>query len=97
MCGTYRSTAKAIGPPIPSAYTLAKLVAMAITLLELQKARLPFISLVAHEDMEALGRRERQYLTRNADRQYPVLDDFKESAEADLLRLAAQPDVPVSS
>ena len=62
---------------------------VAITLLELQKATLPFISLVIHEDMEALGRRERQYLTRNADRQYPVLDDFKESVEADLRRLAA--------
>ena len=62
---------------------------VAITLLEFQKATLPFISLVIHEDMEALGRRERQYLTRNADRQYPVLDDFKESVEADLRRLAA--------
>ena len=62
---------------------------VAITLLEFQKVSLPFISLVVHEDMEALGRRERQYLTRNADRQYPVLDDFKESAVADLRRLAA--------
>lgn len=62
---------------------------VAITLLEFQKATLPFISLVIHEDMEALGRRERQYLTRNADRQYPVLDDFKESVVADLRRLAA--------
>jgi len=62
---------------------------VAITLLELQKANLPFISLVVHEEMEALGRRERQYLTRNADRQYPVLHDFKESVAADLLRLAA--------
>ena len=62
---------------------------VAITLLEFQKARLPFISLVVHEDMEALGRRERQYLTRNADHQYPVLDDFKESVVADLRRLVA--------
>ena len=62
---------------------------VAITLLEFQKADLPFISLVVHEDMEALGRRERQYLTRNADRQYPVLDDFKESVVSDLRRLAA--------
>ena len=62
---------------------------VAITLLEFQKARLPFISLVVHEDMEALGRRERQYLTRNADRQYPILDDFKESVVADLRRLTA--------
>ena len=62
---------------------------VAITLLEFQKANLPFISLVVHEDMESLGRRERQYLTRNADRQYPVLHDFKETVAADLRRLAA--------
>ena len=62
---------------------------VAITLLEFQKARLPFISLIVHEDMEGLGRRERQYLTRNADRQYPVLGDFKESVVNDLRRLAA--------
>ena len=62
---------------------------VAITLLEFQKASLPFISLVVHQDMEGLGRRERQYLTRNADRQYPLLDDFKESVVADLRRLTA--------
>lgn len=39
--------------------------------------------------MEDLGRKERQYLTRNADRQYPVLDDFRESVVADLHRLTA--------
>lgn len=61
-----------------------------ITLLELQKAGLPFISLIVHEAMEDLGRKERQYLTRNADRQYPVLRDFKESSRADLKRLAPQ-------
>lgn len=61
---------------------------VAITLLELQKGSLPFISLIVHESMEDLGRKERQYLTRNADRQYPVLKDFKESVPADLERLA---------
>ena len=62
---------------------------VAISLLEFQKASLPYISLIVHEDMEDLGRKERQYLTRNADRQYPVLDDFKESVVADLHRLTA--------
>ncbi len=62
---------------------------VAITLLEFQKSNLRFISLVVHEDMEALGRRERQYLTRNADRQYPVLDDFREGVVADLDRMSA--------
>ena len=62
---------------------------VAISLLEFQKARLPFISLVVHEDIEELGRRERLYLTRNADTQYPVLNDFREKAEADIERFAA--------
>ena len=62
---------------------------VAISLLEFQKARLPFISLVVHEDIEELGRRERLYITRNADTQYPVLNDFREKAEADIERFAA--------
>ena len=60
----------------------------AICLLEFQKARLPFISLVVHEDMESLGTRERLYLTKNADTQYPVLNDFQERAVGDIERLA---------
>ena len=62
---------------------------VAISLLEFQKANLPFISLVVHEDMEELGRREKLYLTRNADKQYPMLGDFRETAPADIARLAA--------
>ena len=64
---------------------------VAISLLEFQKARLPFISLVVHEDIEELGRRERLYITRNADTQYPVLNDFREKAESDIERFAAVP------
>ena len=60
----------------------------AIALLEFEKARLPFISLVVHENIEELGRRERTYLTRNADAQYPVLDDFRERAVSDIQRLS---------
>lgn len=62
---------------------------VAISLLEFQKASLPFISLIVHEDMEALGRRERLYLTRNADTQYPTLEDFRDMALSDIERLAA--------
>ena len=62
---------------------------VAISLLEFQKANLPFISLIVHEDMEELGRRERQYLTKNADTQYPTLDDFRDKALSDIERLAA--------
>ena len=51
---------------------------VAISLLEFQKVGLPFISMVVHENIEDLGRKESRYLTRNADVQYPVLDDFKE-------------------
>ena len=62
---------------------------VAISLLEFQKANLPFISLIVHEDMEELGRRERQYLTKNADTQYPTLEDFRDKALSDIERLAA--------
>ena len=61
---------------------------VAITLLEFQKERLPFISLIVHEDIDDLGKREIIYLTRNADHQYPVLADFAEKATADITRLA---------
>lgn len=61
---------------------------VAISLLEFQKARLPFISLVVHENIEDLGRRERLYITRNADTQYPLLRDFQEKAADDIRRFA---------
>ena len=61
---------------------------VAITLLEFQKERLPFISLIVHEDIDDLGKREITYLTRNADHQYPVLADFEQKATADITRLA---------
>ena len=61
---------------------------VAISLLEFQKAGLPFISLVVHEDMQDLGRRELSHLTRNADKQYPELVAFREDATQDIPRLA---------
>ena len=64
---------------------------VAIALLEFQKASLPFIALAVHEDMENLGFRERLSLTRNADKQYPQLTDFQESAVIDIDRLASVP------
>ena len=62
---------------------------VAIALLEFQKAAIQFISLIVHEDMEDLGRREILYLTRNADTQYPMLSDFKEKGIHDIQRLAS--------
>ena len=66
-----------------------KAKSVAIALLEIQKAQLPFISLVVHEDMEELGRRERLYLTSNADTQYPTMNEFRDKAKSDIPRLAA--------
>ena len=67
----------------------AKVVALA--LLEFQKAQLLFISLVVHEEMEALGKKEHIYLTRNADKQYPGLADFQETSIRDIPRLVGVP------
>ena len=66
-----------------------KAKSVAVSLLEFEKAKLPFISFVVHEDMEGLGMKERQYLTRNADIQYPNLEGFRERADGDIRRIAA--------
>ena len=68
-----------------------KAKSVAIALLEFKKVELSFISMVVHEDMESLGSRERLYLTRNADKQYPLLTDFQESGVVDINRLAPVP------
>ncbi len=60
---------------------------VAISLLELHKRRLQFISMVVHEDFENLGSKEITYLTKNADTQYPTLEDFKETSIQDIERL----------
>ena len=60
----------------------------AVALLEFQKAKLPFASLVVHEDMDSLGKNEILRLTNNADLQYPTLGGFKERASEDIVRLA---------
>ena len=69
----------------------SKAKSAAISLLEFQKARLPFISMIVHENIEDLGKKESLYLTRNADTQYPVLDDFKEMSVQDIYRFAGVP------
>ena len=73
-----------------------KAKSVAISLLEVKKAQLPFISFVVHEDMEELGRSEKTYLTRNADKQYPDLDSFRGDAIEDIYRLTDGPVVDVS-
>ena len=64
-----------------------KAKSVAISLLEFQKAGLSYISLIVHENMEDLGAKESVYLTKNADRQYPILEDFREKAVDDIERI----------
>lgn len=59
-----------------------------IALLEFQKAGVSFISLVVHEDIDELSRRDAWLLTANADTQYPGLSEFCERASGDILRFA---------
>lgn len=60
---------------------------VAISLLEFHKRQLQFISMIVHEDLEDLGPKEIVYLTKNADLQYPTLEDFKETSIQDIERL----------
>ena len=68
-----------------------KAKSVALALLEFRQAQLLFVSLVVHEEMEALGRKEQLYLTRNADKQYPELAAFRETSAQDIPRLAGVP------
>lgn len=61
----------------------------AISLLEFKQAKLNFLSIIVHDDMDALGRKESGYLRRHADKQYGNLDEFREDAAADIERIAA--------
>ncbi|MBM4388728.1 MAG: DUF1828 domain-containing protein [Deltaproteobacteria bacterium] len=58
--------------------TKARLVT--ICCLEFQRARLPFKSLVVHEDFEDLPRKDRTRLTSACDKQFPSLADFRQNA-----------------
>ena len=64
---------------------------VAIALLEFQKATLGYFSMIVHEDMDELGRRERLYLTKNADTQYPSISDFRERSVSDIRRYVGEP------
>ena len=60
-----------------------------ISILEFQRAKIPFRSFIVHEDFESLGRKDRSRITSAADKQFPSLDDFKEHAVEALEREAA--------
>ena len=53
------------------------------------KKKIPFKSFVVHEDFENLGRKDRSRITSAADKQFPSLDDFKDTAEQFFEREAA--------
>jgi hypothetical protein len=61
----------------------------AIALLEFQKANLSFISLIVHENIQELPKKEQIYLTQNADKQFPTLENFQEGGAFTIDRLAA--------
>ncbi len=67
--------------------TKARLVT--ISCLEFQRKRLPFKSMVVHEDFEGLPRKDRTRLTSACDKQFPTLEDFRTNASQFLEREVA--------
>jgi len=61
----------------------------AIGLLEFQKANMPFMGLIVYENMEEIPKKSATYLTKNADKQFTSLDDFRSSGVQVIERLAA--------
>lgn len=51
-----------------------------ISMLEFQKQRLPFKSLVVHEDFDSLPKKDRTRITSAADKQFVSLEDFRDNA-----------------
>lgn len=51
-----------------------------IACLEFYRSKIPFKSVVVHEDFETLPKRERRILTNTVDKQFTNIEDFKESA-----------------
>ncbi|MBM3747403.1 MAG: DUF1828 domain-containing protein [Acidobacteria bacterium] len=59
----------------------AKARLVTISCLEFMRRRIPFKSVIVHEDFEAgISRRDRQRITSASDKQFPSLDDFRENA-----------------
>jgi hypothetical protein len=66
-----------------------KLRLTAVSCLEFQKAKLPFRSVVIHQDFESLTRTDRQIITNAVDKQFTSLDEFTASGKEAIERLAA--------
>ena len=57
-----------------------------ISCLEFQRNKLPFRSMVVHEDFDKIARKDKARLTSACDKQFTSLDDFKQNAEQYLSR-----------
>ena len=51
-----------------------------ISCLEFQRNKLKFKSIAVHEDIDKLGRKDRNRLTNACDKQFTSLDEFKQNA-----------------
>jgi hypothetical protein len=66
-----------------------KLRLTAVACLEFQKNKLPFRSVVIHQDFESLTKADRQIITNAVDKQFTSLDEFDASGMDAIKRLAA--------
>jgi hypothetical protein len=57
-----------------------------ISCLEFQRNKLPFRSMIVHEDFDKIARKDKARLTSACDKQFTSLDDFKQNAAQYLLR-----------
>jgi Domain of unknown function DUF1828 len=67
----------------------AKLRLTAVSCLEFQKAKLPFRSVVVHQNFDSLSKTDRQIITNAVDKQFTSLDEFDGSGHEAIERLAA--------
>ena len=66
-----------------------KLRLTAVSCLEFQRNKLPFRSVVIHQDFESLNKTDRQIITNAVDKQFTSLDEFNASGKQAIERLAA--------
>lgn len=67
----------------------AKLRLTAVSCLEFQKAKLPFRSVVVHQNFDTLSKTDRQIITNAVDKQFTSLDEFDATGHDAIERLAA--------
>lgn len=67
----------------------SKLRLTAVACLEFQKLKLPFRSVVVHQDFSSLGKTDQRIITNAADKQFTSLDEFEATGREAIERLAA--------